>query len=86
MKPVSQREAAEALAVSERTLARLRSDGTLPPGECWRRKVPQNSNSHVLYDLPACIDVLTGLARAELMEKDQLEAIRKKEVCNDIFL
>ena len=80
MKPVSQRDAAKKLGVSERTLYRLRSDGTLPAGKCWRRKIPQNCNSHVLYDIPACIAVLSGVARAEYMEQDQLDATRRKEI------
>jgi len=56
----TQREAATALRISERTLQRLRKDGFLPAGECWVRKVPRNMNSHVLYDLVACQQYLVN--------------------------
>jgi hypothetical protein len=46
---VTQREAADHLCLSERTLIRLRREGLLAAGECWHRKIPTNANSHVLY-------------------------------------
>lgn len=67
---VTQKEASTELRISERTLVRLRRDGTLPAGECWIRKVPSNPNSHVLYDLQMCSDVLSGATRALYMEQD----------------
>ena len=77
---VSQRDAAFALSTSERTLARMRADGLLPVGQCWRRKIPTNKNSHCLYNLEACIDVLSGQARAAELEQDLLTLSEKKEV------
>lgn len=79
---VTQREASFALSTSERTLARLRSDGHLPVGLCWRRKVPTNKNSHCLYNLEACIDVLSGQAKASQMEEDKLSDVNETEVVN----
>ena len=51
----TQRDAAAALKMSERSLQRLRNDGHLPAGQCWIRKIPANLNSHVIYDLAAWI-------------------------------
>jgi predicted site-specific integrase-resolvase len=48
----SSRTAADALAVSERTLHRWRAAGLLKPGIHWRRKFPA-ANSPLLYDLEA---------------------------------
>ena len=63
------KEAAEYLARSERTLLNMRNAGMLIEGTCWIRKIPQNPNSHVLYNLDACDEVLNGLARASSMEQ-----------------
>jgi len=82
-KLVSQREAAFALSTSERTLARLRSTGVLPIGTCWQRKNPTNKNSHCLYNLEACLDVLSGQAKAAEMETDLLAKSEKKEVTEE---
>ena len=79
-KYVSQREAADWLGRSERTLLTMRQAGLLIEGICWIRKIPQNPNSHVLYNLQACEEVLSGLARARTMETDLL--IKKKEVAS----
>lgn len=46
------RAAADALAVSEKTLYRWRCLGLLKPGIHYRRKIPV-SNSPILYDLAA---------------------------------
>ena len=48
-----QRDAADRLGISERTLHRWRSAGLLKPGEHWRRKFP-NPNSPLLYHLERC--------------------------------
>ena len=48
----SSRAAADALAVSERTLHRWRASGLLKAGIHWRRKFPA-ANSPLLYDLGA---------------------------------
>ena len=48
----SSRIAADALAVSEKTLYRWRCLGLLKPGIHWRRKFPA-TNSPLLYDLHA---------------------------------
>ena len=69
---VTQREAADHLRLSERTLIRLRRDGLLAAGECWHRKITTNANSHVLYHLAACEDALCVATRAAYLEQDQL--------------
>ena len=76
----SQKETAEYFSISERTFLTMRQKGMLIEGTCWRRKIPQNPNSHVLYNLQACEEVLSGLARARTMETDLL--IKKKEVAS----
>ena len=75
---VSQKEAANWLSRSERTLLNMRQAGMLIEGSCWIRKIPQNPNSHVLYHLENCEEVLNGLARSRTMETDIPE--KKKEV------
>ena len=77
---VCQREAALALSTSERTLARLRTNGILPIGICWQRKNPTNKNSHCLYNLEACLDVLSGQAKAAELEQDLLSQSRVQEL------
>tara|TARA_B100001057_G_scaffold289004_1_gene289100 strand:- start:212 stop:460 length:249 start_codon:yes stop_codon:yes gene_type:complete len=71
MKPkfVPQKIAAEYFYVSERTLLTMRQTGMLIEGTCWRRKIPQNPNSHVLYHLDNCDEVLNGLQKARSMEQ-----------------
>ena len=64
------KEAAEWLCRSERTLLNMRNNGLLIEGTCWVRKIPQNPNSHVLYNLDACEEVLLGLHKASTMEDD----------------
>ena len=49
-------------------------------GVCWVRKIPQNPNSHVLYDIAACEEVLLGLHKARQMEEPLLK--REKEVAS----
>lgn len=61
---LSQKQAAQVLNVSERTLARLRQTG-MEPGTCWRRKVPNNPNSHVLYNIERCDEYLHHLATTD---------------------
>ena len=58
----------------------MRQTGMLIESNCWRRKFPQNPNSHVLYHLENCEEVLNGLQRARSMEPDLL--IKKKEVAS----
>ena len=77
---VCQRDAALALSTSERTLARLRTNGILPIGICWQRKNPTNKNSHCLYNLEACLDVLSGQAKAAELEQDLLSQSRVQEL------
>ena len=79
-KYVTQREAADWLGRSERTLYKMRISGLLIQGTCWIRKIPQNPNSHVLYDLQACEEVLNGLARSRTMET--VNSSKKKEVAS----
>jgi len=79
-KLVSQREAAFQLSTSERTLARLRATGVLPIGRCWQRKNPTNKNSHCLYNLEACIEVLSGQSKAAEIEQDLLSQTRVQEL------
>ncbi len=63
--------AAEELGISTRSLFRMRESGTLPAGDCWRRTFPDNKNSDVLYNIPACLEVLNQIAKesAEVKEK-----------------
>ena len=76
----SQKETAEYFSISERTCLTMRQTGMLIEGTCWRRKIPQNPNSHVIYHLENCEEVLNGLARARTIEQDLL--INKKEVAS----
>lgn len=69
---LTQRAAADHLGLSERTLIRLRQSGVLEAGICWRRKIPANPNSHVVYDVAAVDYALSAAARAALIEQDQL--------------
>jgi len=48
-----QRQAADCLGISERTLHRWRAAGLLQPGQHFRRKFP-NPNSPLLYHLERC--------------------------------
>tara|TARA_B100000902_G_C26711557_1_gene622140 strand:- start:206 stop:460 length:255 start_codon:yes stop_codon:yes gene_type:complete len=74
----SQKEAAEYLGRSERTLLNMRKLDVLVEGTCWMRKIPKAKNSHCLYDLGACESVLNGMHKAK--ESDLLEPSMKKEV------
>tara|TARA_A100001037_G_C14635297_1_gene407677 strand:+ start:182 stop:448 length:267 start_codon:yes stop_codon:yes gene_type:complete len=74
------RLAEELLCLSERSLFRLRQKGILPAGRCWRRTIPDNINSNVIYNIPACLEVLSGVAAASEMEQDRLSTHRKSEV------
>ena len=65
----SQKEAAEYFSISERTCLTMRQTGMLIEGTCWRRKIPQNSNSHVIYHLDNCEEVLNRLQSARSMEQ-----------------
>ena len=73
-------EASIALCRSTKVLQRLRADKTLPVGLCWTRTTPSNLNSHVLYNIPACLEVLSGVAAASEMEQDQLSTLKRTEV------
>ena len=75
----SQKETAEYFSISERTALTMRQTGMLIEGTCWRRKIPQNPNSHVLYHLKNCEEVLNGLQRARSMEQP---FEKKKEVAS----
>ena len=77
---VTQKVASDWLGISERTLLTMRNKGLLIEGTCWRRKIPQNPNSHTLYDLENCEEVLNRLARARSMETSFLN--KKKEVAS----
>ena len=77
----SQKEAAEYFSISERTCLTMRQTGMLIEGTCWRRKIPQNPNSHVLYHIDNCEEVLNGLQRARSMEQP---FEKKKEVASAI--
>ncbi len=55
---VPQRNAADQLGVSERTLLRWRSAGLLKPGKHYRRKYPA-ANSPLLYQLELCEQAMT---------------------------
>ena len=70
---------AEYFSISERTCLTMRQTGMLIEGTCWRRKIPQNPNSHVLYHLENCEEVLSGLQRARSMEQPFEQ---KKEVAS----
>ena len=74
------KEAAEWLCRSERTLLNMRNNGLLIEGTCWVRKIPQNPNSHVLYNIDACEEVLLGLQQARSME--QADSTKKVEVAS----
>ena len=74
----SQKEAAEYLGRSERTLLTMRKLGLLIEGTCWMRKIPRAKNSHCLYDLQACEEVLNGLHNTK--ESDLLSAALEQEV------
>jgi len=52
-----QRQAADCLGVSERTLHRWRSAGLLKPGQPHRRKFP-SPNSPLLYHLERCEEAM----------------------------
>ena len=53
-----QRQAADCLGVSVRTLHRWRSAGLLKPGEHFRRKFP-SPNSPLLYHLERCEEAMS---------------------------
>ena len=55
---VPQREAADQLGISERTLLRWRVAGLLQPGQHYRRKFPA-TNSPLLYQLELCDKAMT---------------------------
>ncbi len=74
------RVAADKLCISQRTLIRLRQGGVLIPGTCWRRKVPANPNSHVVYDVVACEFALAAATKAALIEHDQLGSRELEQV------
>jgi hypothetical protein len=57
---VTQKELADHLRLSQRTLIRLRQDGLLTAGECWHRKIPTNRHSHVVYHLENCQKALSS--------------------------
>ena len=76
----TQKETAEYFSISERTCLTMRQTGMLIEATCWRRKIPQNPNSHVLYNLENCEEVLNRLQRARSMEQDLL--VRDKEVAS----
>lgn len=77
---VKTREAEVILCLSERSLFRLRKKKTLVPGRCWRRTIPDNINSNVIYNIPACLEVLSGVAAASEMEQDQLSTLERTEI------
>tara|TARA_Y100001968_G_scaffold314816_1_gene340653 strand:- start:594 stop:851 length:258 start_codon:yes stop_codon:yes gene_type:complete len=76
---VKTREAEVLLCISDRTLLRLRKKKILPAGKCWRRTVPDNLNSHIVYHIPSCQEVLSGMTAALEMEQDGLSNSIKNE-------
>ena len=60
VKWVNQKTASTWFGISERTLLNMRNQKVLTEGDCWRRKIPTNSNSHVLYQLENCENKLTS--------------------------
>ena len=56
---VPQREAADQLGISERTLLRWRTAGLLKPAEHYRRKFPA-ANSPLLYHLERCEQAMSA--------------------------
>jgi len=63
VKWVAQKTASDYFGISERTLLTMRSQKVLTEGDCWRRKIPTNPNSHVLYNLENCEQRLTHLSK-----------------------
>jgi excisionase family DNA binding protein len=47
-------ELAEQLNISERTIYRLRRDGVFKEGKDFRRKLPENPRSSLIYNLESC--------------------------------
>ena len=76
---VKTRDAERILCISERSLLRLRKNKTLTAGKCWRRTIPDNLNSHVIYNIPSCQEVLSGITAALEMEEDCLSNSIEKE-------
>ena len=76
----TQKETSDYFSISERTLLTMRQKGMLIEGSCWRRKIPQNPNSHILYHLENCEEVLNRLQRERSMEQDLL--VKDKEVAS----
>ena len=76
---VKTRKAESLLCLSERTLLRLRQKKILTAGKCWRRTIPDNLNSHVIYNIPACQEVLSGITAGLEMEQDNLSSSIEKE-------
>jgi hypothetical protein len=81
-KMVTQKVASDWLGISERTLLTMRNKGLLIEGTCWRRKIPQNPNSHTLYDLENCDEVLNRLASARAKSMETAPFENKKEVAS----
>ena len=77
---VKTRDAEKILCISERSLLRLRKNKTLIAGKCWRRTIPNNLNSNVIYNIAACQEVLNGITAAAEMEADLLSKSVNKEV------
>ncbi len=63
VKWVSQKTASAYLGISERTLYKMRKREVLTEGNCWRRKIPTNPNSHILYNLEDCEQRLILLSK-----------------------
>lgn len=80
---VKTRDAEKILCISERSLLRLRKNKTLLAGKCWRRTIPDNLNSNVIYNIPKCQEVLNGATAAAEMEADLLAKSVKREVIEE---
>ena len=80
---VKTRVAEELLCLSERSLLRLRKNKILSPGKCWRRTIPNNLNSNVIYNIPECQKILSGITAATEIETDLLAKSEKKEVIEE---
>ena len=80
---VKTRDAEKILCISERSLLRLRKNKTLLAGTCWRRTIPNNLNSHIIYNIHECLEILNGISKATEMEVDLLAKDEKLEVIEE---
>ena len=65
-KLVNQRQAADYLNVSEKTIQRWRNNQILKAGIHYRRKTPALANSPYLYDLEKCEEKLNAIDKLDV--------------------